>query len=299
MTPWQYILDTAKPGPWGQPWLSTPMACLACGLDLLSFLDPTSWATAVTNWLAGPTITVNPGGDNFRPSTVVLTDGTTDLVAIEGTKSIQQWYSYVKGAGIVNWLPGRGNVFAPFNTLYQSCGPRVLSQVNPQHNIYVTGYSLGSAIGSLLCSQMQAAGFKFLQPAYLFAQPCHGDFLYRKQWLQNAYSMNHPLDPVPWLPPDALTPMGVSPWVVALGSQLCPVGSPRWPYGSSPFTYGPGPLDWIAAFGQTVASPTLNGHSSYIYGRAVTLGLSPYDLAIFAPFVALLKQLGLLDPWQS
>jgi hypothetical protein len=299
MSAWTDLLAWAKPDPWGNPTLSTAWAAFTCGLDLLTFLPASSWQQQVSDWLAGPTVTVNPGGADFRPSTVVLTDGHTDVVAVEGTRSIGQWYSYVTGAGMTPWLVDRGNVFRPFKALYDACAPRVLTQIDTSHAIYLTGYSLGSVIAGMLGSKLQSVGARFLQPAYLFACPVYADFPYAKTWLQAGWQFNHPLDPVPWLPTDALTPMGIDPIVIAEGTGLYSVGVPRWPYGFSPFAVQNTPLGWIAAFGQTVASTTLNGHNSYVYGRATIYGLGANEARVLAPFISLLQSLGLLDPWEQ
>jgi Lipase (class 3) len=296
-TPWQTLLDDAQPDVWGNPRMSKIMAYLCMGVDALLYVDPARWEAQLTNWLAGPSVAVNPSAGNFDPASCVITDGQSTIVAVQGTRTWQQWYSYVAGAGVQPWLPGRGSVFNPFVLLYNYVAAAVIPSLTTRMKIFVTGHSLGAAVGSLLVSQLQSVGFQKLQPAYLFACPVHGDAAYVRAFTSPAWVANHPVDPIPLLPADAVSEMTISPLVIGFGSALSSPGSIAWPFGSFPWGDAPTGYAWAAALAQTAASLSRSAHNTYVYLTAIGQVLSTSEVLFMQTFTELLNSLGLFQPW--
>ena len=299
MTPWQLFIECIDPAPQNAPVFSAPAALVLMGLNQLSYLPADQWAALAQTALAVPTLTVQAGGANFVPATVVAGDGINTVVAIEGTKSWQQWATYVAAGVVVPWLPGRGNVFGAFATLYQAAAIQLLPLLSSHSKIYVTGSSLGAACGSLLLSQLQSRSFPQLRTAYLFACPVHGDAAYLRAFSSQGFTVNHPLDPVPLLPANAIERFLDSPWALAFGTTLSSPGAHVWPFGN----YSPIPAaaqaTYLSALAAQFLDPTLCAHNGYVYLRSILISLSPFYLKNFFVFIDLLKTLGLLDPWPS
>jgi len=299
MTPWQLFLECIDPAPQNAPAFSVPAALVTEGLNQLSYLPAAQWVSLAKKSLGVPTLTLQPGAGNFIPATVVAGDGTSTVVAIQGTKSWQQWALYAAGGGVVPWLPGRGKVFGPFASLYHAASSQLLPLLSQSSKIYVTGSSLGAAIGSLLLSTLQSQGFPQLRTAYLFACPVHGDAAYLRVFSSQGFTINHPLDPVRLLPADAIARFQISPWQLAFGSPLGSPGAHVWPFGNYSPIPSPQQATYLSALAAQFLDPTLCAHNGYIYLRSILISLSPFYLEQFFPFIDLLKTLGLLDPWTT
>ena len=184
---------------------------------------------------------VLPSGSAYQPAVVIAGDGSNSAVAFQGTANIEQWFSYVAGAGVVPFPDGRGNVFGPFFVAVGLAFPGLLQAVQGAGKLYLTGHSLGATSAAMATALL--ADCAFSRPnQILFAQPNFCEITFKLGFPGNPTSVNHPLDPVPLLPPDPVTLLTAGDWTPSTFAGFHAVGFPTWPFANGNL---PGSLRWL------------------------------------------------------
>lgn len=281
---------TRKPSP--------AAAYFSMGLSALSFLDVGEYGPALSGILAGATVKRIPPVPPFQPAVLIVSQAGFYWLAIMGTRGITQWVNFVTGAGVTRWPAGRGQVFTPFFDAEQSIVASVLAEVPAGDVAFITGHSLGGAVAPMLAVSLQEAGRRLAQ-VYQFAAPNFCDWTWRSNYGIDTFSFNHPLDPVPLLPPDVVTLLGRDPfsarWQYGIGGVVPPRWGPASQFNSLPHD-GP---DWIAAMVASSLDLTVSPHNTYRYLKELQAVLSLDEKGTWRDFSTLLESLGLLAPWPA
>ena len=274
----------------------TPFTLMA--LNALVFLDGETFIPDLVEILGADQVGRIPNPAPFVPSILFARSKGRVIVALEGTKSIGQWWQYVENAGVQPWGPAPGVCFSPFVDYCRRLQPEVNAQLEESDRVAFTGHSLGAACAGMLNSEQTRAGW-WTDYAWLFACPRFAD----RAWLSLArgrsVTCNLPYDPVPYLPPSIVEVVGRSPteirWTQLLdrlpGSFVLPPFYSAADWGRS--------LDWAVQLAGGNVVPNLSPHQTYQYLRAAwSLVPQPVRPDVSALY-DLCKGLGLLDPWPS
>lgn len=153
----------------------------------------------------------------------VATLGKKLVVAFRGTKgqsfsdtvmnALTDILAFLKRVKFVDFTKGRARAFAGkglkvhmgFHNEYQRYQPviRKLVRNHPDHEIYVTGHSLGGALATLCSFDLALTTGRKVQ-AFIFGSPRVGNEAFRlamAQVVPDAIRIVHDLDPVPMVPP--------------------------------------------------------------------------------------------------
>jgi hypothetical protein len=277
----------------------TPIALhFNMGLDTLAFLDPTTYGTDLVAWLGSGQLKYVAAASTFELSSLLLDDGVSVICGIQGTRNFTQWVNYVTGAQMRPWLPGRGRVFAPFAQSALDSYARFSAQIPAGRTVYMSGHSLGAAVAAMDVTLLEAAGIK-CPVQYFFAFPPVGDSSFVSGWRGRPILCNHPLDPVPLLPPDVVSVIGVSPFEADWQYGVFPVGQPIWPYAVGSLPPRSSPVIVAAAMASQLLSVNTCPHNTYRYLQATLSGLGSRDRRTMEGFTSILERLQLFKPWPS
>lgn len=276
----------------------TGTAFTLMSLNAIVYLDITPFAARLRDIFKCDSITQVASTGQFVPAFLVLRKGKRVILVLEGTRGIQGWWNYVRGASGSPLGPAPGRVFSPFAVLVRSVQPNVIAQVAQDDWLMFTGHSLGAAVAAVLNSLMTQAGWTTL-PAWCFATPRFGDAAFCAAARGTAVNANLPNDPVPLLPPDPITAIETEPAILRWVEVFRYLGGAVTLTASQLATQGPEALDWVVALAAANIVPSRSPHNSYQYILSTIAGLSkPYPSDI-AALGALLIELGLTQPWPS
>ncbi len=275
---------------------SNAAAYFLCGLDAMAYLPIGSYEAKLSLFLGGARIRQIDGTPPQFPGALVIDQAGYYIVAIEGTRTIAQWINYVVGAGVSPWPGGRGYVFTPFLQAEAPIANQVAGLVPAGDIGILTGHSLGGAVAGLLAVDLFQRG-RTIPTTYLFACPNFCDKEFARNYRGEAWTFNHPLDPVPLLPPDPITFIGRDPWSARWAYGIGSLGPAIWPpqkvLPTIP-TQGP---DWLAALVAGSVDVSQSPHNTYRYLRELAFLLSAQEQLEYGGFTAILRELGLFDPW--
>ncbi len=281
-----------------QPFIDPTTAVTLMSLNALVYLDLTPVIPQLLSILGAASIVQLPSPAQFVPATLFVRNGARVVVVYEGTRGIEQWFSYVTGAGVSAIGPSPGVVFAPFAASVRQVQPGTLANINPADAVLVTGHSLGAAVAGIQNSLLTQQGFA-TRLAWLFACPRYCDDAFKILASGQTVTVNLPNDPIPLLPPDLVSFVQRDPAAIRWSQVFSRLT------GSSPLAswfiagLAPGGLDPVAELAAANLFPRYSPHQTYQYIRSTFAGLNDQSDPGVVALKALLIQLGLFDPWPA
>jgi hypothetical protein len=277
---------------------SPSVAYFMMGLNALVFLEGDQYKDRLSAILDGANVQRIPGKVPFVPAVLIISQAGFYIVAVEGTRGFTAWVNYVTGAGVVNYPRDRGDVFAPFAASALGVLPEVLEATGGADVVFLSGHSLGAAVAGMLTASLFDAG-KRTPASYLFACPRFASTRFRVKFDFNVHLFNHPLDPVPLLPPDPVALVGRNPFEARWSYGMGQVAEPRWLPAGILSSIPTNTSDWLAAVAVNSMDIANSPHNTYRYIREMAATLSAEERATWFDFTVLLSDLGLLDPWPA
>lgn len=169
------------------------------------------------------------------PQFYVVQTKDWQIVAIAGTTEFSQWMTYVTQAGMSNDGIIGGSTFGPFTLWASIILNRVVARLDIALPVFVTGHSLGGALGIMLGDYLRRRGFH-VRRVVTFGCPKVGDENFCLGISVPVINIRRPEDPVPQLPPR----VSLTPWDrPGLGDQVPPLTRPG---GDIPLSSGHTPL---------------------------------------------------------
>ena len=271
--------------------------CYMC-LDGLVFLDSTAWLDELKAIFGATGAAHVSGPDQWTPSVLALRQGPRVILSFEGTKGSLGWLPFFANAGLKEYGPPPGQVFAPFATSATALEPLIKQAFLPGDVATFTGHSLGAAVASMLNSTFTRVGLNTL-PAWCFGCPRYGDRAYFASARGSTLVVNLPQDPIPLLPPDVVGYIHRQPAALQWNQLLDSPPEKNFIFGWDRSAAPSKQLDYLVALAAANIVPQESPHQTYQYLRSCWAGLPapiPGDVQLL---FQLCTRLGLLDPWPS